>query len=274
MRENVLHKLSLTVDADTDEASIRQQLVDILCNTDDIYSYLVYADYIQHELRSFTIELLVSQDNYYNTISHEYILNDVCGIISNTLSQTVQHAVVGYKQPPLDKLLVAFDPLVHSLAREQKTYWKQLEYEDLCQMCRLVICTLYKAGYYVHKNLVRRSFINEVLMSLRKDKYKPTMVSLDKNVSNTDDELLLKDIIPDTLAEQNKQDEEDEELFQDILAEQRELIIEHIGQRQYDRLLSEYGSKCTTTWGQRMTYRLREWLRKEGIAERTFWRKI
>lgn len=271
--ENILSKLSVNIGLPTNADKIRQQLSDCLANVDDVYSYLVYADYIQGTLSSFTVEFLVSQNSYYNTINHEYLYNDICNCICNTAEQDKRY-VVGYKQPPLDKLLQAYEPLVHSLARQQKTYWKQLEYEDLCQMCRLVICTLYKAGYYVHKNLIRRAFTNEVLMSIRKDKYKPIIVSLDKKIGNSEDnDILVRDLIPDKLQEEQMQDEEDYESLQTILKEQRDLVIEHLGQRTYDRLLQEYGNRSTTTWGQKVTFRLREWLRKEGITERTFWRK-
>lgn len=270
--ENILSKLSVNIGLPTNADKIRQQLSDCLANVDDVYSYLIYADYIQGALSSFTVEFLVSQNSYYNTINHAYLLNDISNTICNTAEQDKRY-VVGYKQPPLDRLLQAYEPLVHSLARQQKTYWKQLEYEDLCQMCRLVICTLYKAGYYVHKNLIRRAFTNEVLMSIRKDKYKPVIVSLDKKVGNGEDnDILIKDIIPDVQQEERSQDEEDYEYLQTVLREQRELVIEHLGQRTYDRLLQEYGNRNTTTWGQKVTFRLREWLRKEGITERTFWR--
>lgn len=279
MKENILHKLIITVSADLDEENAKELIGEYLYTIDYAYSYLVLAEYDNKErdkrkASKFIIEVLVSQSDYYNCLKRQDIIDGIWNIISDTCNQ-VEHAkiIVGYKQPPLEKLLQAYEPLIHSLSRQQQTYWKNLEYEDLCQMCRLVICTLYKAGYYVHKNLIKRAFTNDVLMSIRKDRYKPTIISLDKPIGGETDNMYVKDVIPDTSQIQHMQDEEDREAFMLMLQEQRELVVDMIGQRQYDRLLSEYGNNVTSSWGQKTTYRLREKLKKEGINERTFWRK-
>lgn len=273
MKENILHKLTVIVDARLDEENAKELIGEYLYTVDYAYSYLVFAEYYDGYLSRFSIEVLVSQSDYYNCLELQDVIDGVWNIIVQAREQEIDKRVVGYKQPPLDKMLQAYEPLVHSLSRQQQTYWKNLEYDDLCQMCRLVICTLYKAGYYVHKNLIKRAFTNEVLMSIRKDRYKPTIISLDKPVGHDSDNMYIKDVIPDTSQLQKIQDEEDDEVFMTMLKEQRELVIDMIGQRQYDRLLSEYGSGSTSSWGQKTTYRLRERLKKEGVTERTFWRR-
>lgn len=273
MKENILHKLTITINAQLDEENAKELIGEYLYTIDYAYSYLVFAEYLDKKLARFIVEVLVSQSDYYNCLKKQDVINGIWQVIEQTKEQEVEKRVVGYKQPPLDKMLQAYEPLVHSLSRQQQTYWKNLEYEDLCQMCRLVICTLYKAGYYVHKNLIRRAFTNEVLMSIRKERYKPTIVSLDKPIGGDTDNVYVKDVIPDTSQLQHMQDEEDDEVFMTMLKEQRELVIDMIGQRQYDRLLSEYGSGSTSSWGQKTTYRLRERLKKEGVTERTFWRR-
>ena len=45
----------------------------------------------------------------------------------------------------------------------------------------------------------------------------------------------------------------------------KETIIKYIGQRRYDQLVREYGSKTTTSAGTRTIYVLKEKLRRDGI---------
>ena len=274
MKENILQKLSITIDVDEDESSIKEHLSELLCDINEVYSYLVYAEYNCGKLKNFVVEMLVSHTAYFNTLKHNDVIQSICAIILNTVREGVQRYVVGYKQPPLDKLITAYEPLVHSLARQQQMHWRQIEYDDLCQMCRMVICTLYNAGYYIHKNLIRRAFTNEVLMYMRKYKHQPHLVSLDDKVCNDSDNMCLKDVIPDKLQDENRQDEEDEEVSQQALIEQRDLVISIIGERQYDRLLAEYGTKTTTAWGQKTTHRIRQKLKEQGITDYTFWRNL
>ena len=274
MKENILQKLSVAIDANEDEQSIKEHLSELLCDIDEVYSYLVYAEYANNKLKDFVVEMMVSHTAYFNTLKHNDVIQSICAIILNTVGESVQKYVVGYKQPPLDKLIVAYEPLVHSLARQQHTYWRQLEYEDLCQICRMVICTLYNAGYYIHKNLVQRAFANEVLMHIRKYKRQPVLVSLDDRIHNESENMTLKDVIPDIQQDNQRQDEEDEEVFKQALIEQRDLVIDMIGQRQYDRLLTEYGTKTTSAWGTKTTHRLRQKLKQEGITSHSFWRNL
>ena len=180
---NVLSNIVAHVATDSDgpitPASVISQS---LVTTDRVYSYLVYAEYSDHRLSGWRVEFVISQVDDYNTIHKAQAILDICALIDESYNRSQQSYVIGYKQPPLDLLLQVLDPLVQRLARQQHDYWG-LEYDDLCQTCRLVICALYRKGYYIHKSLVNRAFINEVLMSIRKERYKPQMVSIDQPVA-------------------------------------------------------------------------------------------
>lgn len=63
------------------------------------------------------------------------------------------------------------------------------------------MCTLYNKGYYIHKRLLERSYNNEVLHMIRKQRGAPQIVSFEDEMQNTDD-LTLADTLVDEHAEE------------------------------------------------------------------------
>ena len=246
--KNVLTKFKVKINKDLTSDNICVELIKSLVNIDNVYSYILYANYNRNTLQDFTVEFLVSQNESYNTIAQEDVVAGVAAKILKHLKNEKQSYVIGYKQPPLDKLLELYEPLVHTLATKQQQYWQQLEYEDLCQMCRLCICTLYKAGYYLHKNLIQRAFTHDVLMSIRKEKYTDKPLSLNHKVKYDDEDKLR------------------------ILQEKRDLIIEEVGQRQYDQLVKAYSFGNTDARSRAIVNKLKNKFIAQGITENTFMR--
>ena len=272
---NVLSNIVAHVATDSDgpitPASVISQS---LVTTDRVYSYLVYAEYNEHRLSGWRIEFVISQVDDYNTIHKAQAILDICALIDESYNRSQQSYVIGYKQPPLDLLLQVLDPLVQRLARQQHDYWG-LEYDDLCQTCRLVICALYRKGYYIHKSLVNRAFINEVLMSIRKERYKPQMVSIDQPVAYDKEgkAQMVADTIVDPTAEDDFMDQYDEEDYQRVLAEQREVIVDIIGVRQYEQLVRAYGTHNTTGAQRKQVQKVKTRLIEQGIDSKLFWRR-
>jgi hypothetical protein len=163
------------------------------------------------------------------------------------------------------------EPLVRKLSEQQRRYWN-LEYEDLCQMCRLVISVLYNKGYYLHKSVISKAFINHVLMHIRKEKYKPTILSLDETIANDNDgnSVNVGDLVIDELAEQELNGILDVEASDTVLQEKRDIVIERIGKRQYDQLVREYGNQLTTNVSRKKVHELKSYLLKIGISENLF----
>ena len=271
MTRNILNKLSVRLQLQQTDEEMILALVRSLDNFDEVYSWLLYGDYDGDVLSGYTVEFMVSQTDEYNTLQQEDVVTAVMLAIHKHRGSSVKRYVLGYKQPPLDIMLHLYEPLVQSLARRQHSYWRQLEYEDLCQMCRLCICVLYNGGYYLHKQLISRTFTNYVLQQLRHDRYAPPKLSLNTAVSNDDGKPCeLGDIVPDNFLAEQLQDEEDAQYVRDIREQQRDFIIEEIGPRQYDLLLDEYGSGATTNRTQKLVYRLKDKMRQMGINRRSF----
>lgn len=271
MRDNVISKIVVDVDKDVNKSQLCEILMKpIAINYEKIYSYLIYAKYNETTLEGWTVEYNISQSDEYNTIKTDDAIVDIAISILEHRKCKEKSYVIGYKQPDVELMCKLYEPYVKKLAREQKQHWPYLEYEDLCQMCRLVMITLYKKGYYVHKSLLEKSFINYILVHIRKERNKPILISLDDTFSKSEgnDDIAFVDTIPDLQEMYERQDEEDAEERQDVIKHERELVVGIIGTRVYDQLVREYGNNCTTGSGVRTVQRIKEKLRKEGVIRR------
>lgn len=233
-----------------------------------LYAYIIYAKYKNDMIQYWQIDFMVSTTDKYNEIPVEIAAKAIADKIK--LDYEEHKRIVGYEQPSLESILTLYEPMIHKLCIEEKNRWRQLEFEDLKQICRLVIIRLYRNGYYIHKHLVRRSFSNELLMMLRHDRNKPLVVSIYQDEKVNDEELPIIDSIVDTSDLYERQDELDAAALKRVIEMKREIIIEAIGQRQYDQLVREYGNKMTTAWSRKMIQTLKQHLERIGISESSF----
>lgn len=214
---------------------------------------------------------MLSQHEEYNELCITNVAREIAQLTElSMISETEK--VLGYKQPGPEVLLKVYEPLMNKLVKEEHNRWHYLEYEDLMQMCRLVMMRLYRNGYYIHKQLLRRAFSNEVIMHIRKDRDKPVMVSMDSIVFNDgdDESVTLLDTLPDKQAILNEQDMLDNDAKRSIIEAKRKLIVKKIGQRQYDQLIREYGNGMTTNWSRKMIQTLHRYLETAHINNNTF----
>ena len=185
-----------------------------------------------------------------------------------------QKRVLGYNQPDIEVMIEAYDPLVNKLAKQQNEHWKCFEHEDLCQMCRLTMLKLYRKGYYIHKRLLYKSFNNDILMSLRHERDRPTIVSFEdtfyKTASADSEKLLVADIVPDTELIEKEELELYEENTRLIFEEVKEIIVELIGIRQFNELMRDYGNKHTTTWSRKCMQKIKNHFAKLGLTRKEF----
>ena len=272
MHENVLTPIKIFVPqkyADRPDDLCEMLLLPLTEICDNIYSYLVYAEYENKVLTGWTIKYIISQDEQYNTLNVSDIVAQIAADIIKDNNSVKKSYVIGYKQPPLEILCELFDPLMRKLALKQHRQWPKLEYEDLLQTCRLTMCVLYTKGYYVNKRLLEQSFYNAVLIQLRKEKNAPVITSLNDITFSTEGQeaLSVEDMLPDYNAIYEEQDKEDAEEHEQIIAEERNIVKEMIGERQYDQLVREYGNRCTTNRGQRQVARIKGKLKESKILK-------
>ena len=270
MHENVLTPIKIFVPqkyADRPDDLCEMLLLPLTEICDNIYSYLVYAEYENKVLTGWTIKYMISQDEQYNTLNVSDIVAQIAADIIKDNNSIKKSYVIGYKQPPLEILCELFDPLMQKLAYNQHVRWPKLEQDDLLQMCRLTMCVLYSKGYYINRRLLEQSFYNTVLMHLRKERNAPIFLSLSDPIQLGEGNASIEDTLPDYDEIYEEQDKEDEEEYQQILKEEQQIVVEMIGQRQYDQLVREYGNKCTTNRGQRQVARIKGKLKEDKILK-------
>lgn len=250
-------------DDDVKEVVSRQ-----LSNLEFIYSYIVYSNYKNDDFVGWKVRYNVSQNEKYNTIAKQEVINN----ISKSLSCVPQTKVATYMQPDLNLLLKLYNPLIKRLATDQHSRWRFLELEDLKQMCRLVICNLYYSGYYIHKNLVFRAFNNYVLLHIRYNRERPMIISLDQLYHKNDDDgdVSIVSMVPDTSLLDDQENKENKEIEEVILNEMKTIVIDYIGLRQYDQLLREYKNKQTTIWSRKLMQQIKAHLFDMGINRKSF----
>lgn len=266
--ENKLNNVIIIVKV-TD--NILDKLINSLDSVGKVYSCIVYAKYKDNELKGWRISLNISQNQKYNTLIPSEIAKYISGKMEASKNQE-QTYVVCYMLPPLELVLKLYRPLIYKLADEQHQRWTYLEMPDLIQMCNYVICELYFKGYYIHKRLIRRSYNNYVLMHIRKDKDKPSIVSFEQEYSKSDgdDRITVGDMIPDVEQMYEQEDKDNEEVLCKVLQEVKDIVIDFIGPRQYDQLLREYSNKSTTNWSRRLMVKIKAHLFEMGISAKSF----
>lgn len=266
MADNVLIKLVQNVPVTKNEVVIHLLLDNILKSVDKVYSYIVFKE------NEFAVQFNISQTDKYNTLLPKTIITDIVKIIQDWDGD--KKGVIGYGQPTIDVILEAFDPLVNKLAYKQLEHWKSYEFEDLCQICRLVMITLYNKGYYLHKRLIEKSFMNEILMQMRNNKYKPIIVSLDdifyKPLSNSSEDLTFADILQDDTNEEREKEELRREAEHAIFEELKDIIIELIGVRQWNEFYRDYVNKHTTIWSNKILLKIKNHLNTLGLTRGKF----
>ena len=271
MAENITNKLVQRISVNHTDEEIKSQLHTVLDELETIYSYLIYAKYKAEKLVCWQIEYTISQTDKYNTLHSCIVVDEIFAILKESNEKKVSN-VIGYKQPSLDIQIQLFEPLINKLALKQIQRWPQIEYEDACQICRMTMLNLYRKGYYLHPTLVERCYNNDILSSIRKDKNKPEIISIDKVVHHDGDNtpLTIGDMLPDTQAEEDAEQKDAEEFIQLVFGQVKEIIIELIGERQFEQLMRDYGNKHTTSWSRKKMQQLKDKFKQMGINWESF----
>lgn len=267
MNKNHIFEVSQTIPNGLSKEEMLTALYDGLNNIHNIYSYLIYADYKDSLIVSWTVKYYLNEIEYYNTLSTKSVIVEIYTTLIKSTKCTSR--IIGYKQPAFCIMLKLYTPLIRTLAKNQCTRWSSLEYEDAVSICQLTMLKLYKKGYYLHKHLLEKSFNNAILMSLRKDKFAPEIVSLDEiaYTSENDKQITLVDMLEDTQAKLQQEEKEYEEYITTIFLKMKEFIVDMIGERQFEQLFRDYANKHTTTWSRKTMQKIKKEIAKLGITK-------
>lgn len=241
-----------------------KQLRDNIAVKTPWYSWSLYKKDDKH----YRLTYHVSQTDRFNTLN---VNCAIINIVNAAVDSNKAHGIIGYDQPTLSILVEVMTPLVNSLVNREAKRWLQLAhgdltYDDLMQMCYTCLCELYRKGYYIHKALLKRAFTNALYYKLRKSPRDTVIVSLTAPVHDTDDLVTVQDTIPDIDEEYEREECENNEVESQILSEQREIIVNLIGERRYNDLIRAWRSKTVDNQSSATVNRLRKKLMDAGYS--------
>lgn len=248
---------------------IRETILALFDTVPCVYSYIVTVRYKHDQPQGYEVKYHISEVDDYNTI----LIADAATSIERCIvahRDTTEHTYcIGYDQPPVDLMIELFEPYLCKLAYEQSRRWRQLDMDDLHQIACMSMLKLYSRGYYINRKLLRQTFVNDLLMELRKYRHDDCLVSYERLMRqhSDDHDLKLIDTLEDVESYQELLDIDDASEDEDVTRYKRELVINEIGQRQYDQLVREYGNKATTAWSRKTVSNLKQKFSKAGLTD-------
>lgn len=154
-----------------------------------------------------------------------------------------------YVVAPLEQYFIVFRPMLHKMiSKVYPVYCKAIpEKEEMMSILSLTIVQLYNKGYYLHNNLIFKSFICALNMHIRKSKKFQDANSLDQNMGSNEDgtELLLSDFIADEAATEeahNLTHYTEKDLKQDVFEYVKKKMLESMSQLSFDRIMIQIKS--------------------------------
>lgn len=270
MKKNDMLYFQQIVEEDESEESIAEKIDAITTEVPAVYSYTVTVD--RSKGICYKINYALSENDKYNTITKESIKEGVLNTIRADRANNGKY-IIGHKQPPIDLMIELYEPLVQKLSREQCNRWRFLEYEDVCQICRMTIVILYNAGYFIHKRLLCRAFNNAVLREVKT--IAPTLdyISIESRIDNGSEDLeklRLSDTLKDTAAEEAEMDAEEIQIRAQIYGEVKDILVDMMGTRQYEQFYNDYAKGHTTPWSRRKMQTIKAAFEQRGLTIRDF----
>lgn len=201
------------------------------CELDDIFIFSAMYNEKKHELR-----LNCTKNNNAYSMSH----------LMDWLEECLTHPdETHYKNAPIEQWLIQFEPSLANLVEEVYPRYKKMypDKNDLKSILYLSIMKLYDKGYYLHKFIIRKTFVNDLNRSIRKEKYFADKRSLDQPLSS-DNSFTLADVVPDKEDAIMTYEERDysEYLFNLIKTE----MLTKMSELSFDMILLQIQSKTIT----------------------------
>ena len=247
-------------------SKVLQIYTDELERVNSLYVRKIGDDYI--------VKLNIHKNDKFNGVK---LSDTIKSIVDHILlsSANKDNSIVYYVQSGLDVLDRMYEPLMMSLAKDMHSNWgKYIDYEDLFQMCRLTLCKLYKAGYYIHKSALKQAFIHDVIVAMRSHVHDPILVGLYDNITDEGNGTISEEL-PDTALDNTKQDEDETDTMLSIFNTVKPLIIDAIGERRFKILMLNIENKTVDAADRMLIYnKIRKRLGRNGYNLQWFKKKL
>ena len=238
-RNDVFYFQQIVMEDECDE-QIAEKIDAIMSEIQSLYSYTITVD--RSKGIRYKINYALSENDKYNTITKELVKEDILNTIKADKNNSGKY-IIGHKQPPIDLMIELYEPLVQKLSREQCNRWKFLEYDDVCQICRMTIVILYNAGYFIHKRLLCKAFNNAILQEVKSVAPSVDYISIENRIDNGSEDLeklRLSDTLRDTATEDAEMDAEEIQIRAQIYGEVKDILVDMMGTRQYEQFYNDY----------------------------------
>lgn len=224
-------------------------LIDEICKKENIgrddhfaFSAIMTKDPKDQNQRILKINCLSTDDNPYTPTT-----------LIDALRTPAQSADTHYVVPPLELWLSTFRPLLHKMVNKAFPYYQRCipDKEELMCILNLCVVCLYDQGYYLHNNLIYRSFINQLNKEVRKLKHFTDVVSLDEEIVQEDGRSVtrLEQLEDPITSEQSHEQfhytvkDHREDMFNKI----KDTMLKDMSQLSFDRILIQLKSKTITS---------------------------
>lgn len=270
MIRNELLFFKQDLSGDSDDDTLKQQVSVVMDEMSKIYSYSVTVDRSSPELL-YSVRYAVSKIDKYNTLTKDVVVNGILTTIRNDKRVNGKY-IIGHKQPPLDMLIELYEPLIQKCAKIQHQRWRHLDYEDMCQIGRMVFVILYNKGYMIHSDLFKTAFNNEILQEVKRTYKYIDCASLSNRVEGVEDmeKLTLQDTLRDTTEEEMQEDIEERAINLATFDEVKDILIDMMGQRQFEQFFRDYTEGHTTSWSRRKMQTVKQRFEQEGLTRMAF----
>lgn len=155
-----------------------------------------------------------------------------------------QEGSTRYIQPPLDQWLELFKPMLMDIVSSLHPRYEALIpcKDDMISIMYMCVLKLYNKGYYLHKSLVRKSFVNDLNMECRKLKNFQGMESLDATVGEDDDgrPITLLDQLADPVSTEWARQTghyTEKDYWEDMYQRLKARMLEDMSELQFERIL-------------------------------------
>lgn len=173
--------------------------------------------------------------------------------IASILSPSNSKCKTQYMNPPLEAYLLVYKPLLSKMV--ERVYPRYCAYipekDDLLSILYLTLVRLHNKNYYLHQNLVYRSYLNALNLEIRTMKKMPQgdqLTSFDAPIAETDngEEVSLYDLLADPISSEQAYDMchySVHDALEDMFERVKAAMLHNMSTLSFDRILIQLKTK-------------------------------
>lgn len=232
-----------------------QDVIAEVCNDGDvgpdehfIFSAIMNPDKTNKEYRVLKLNCLMQPDKN---------LFSVREVVTNLLTRKkVPPNGIIYIQPSIEQWISTYKPLLYTMVSRLEMQYKRVipERDDMLSILYMTVIMLYNKGYYLHKTLIFKAYINALNQECRKTKYFKNVESLDAVIDCDGDDKAIT--LMDTLVDPDSIEDSTKEYWKDMFEEIKAVMLKDMSQLQFDRIMIQL---TTNTVDRATSYKLNKY---------------